>query len=117
MAGIARVAASFGGLGARCAFGAMGRAARTSPATIFSILAPRSAPVAAFCAPEPARALALVWVPFAKAGEAEVPTIMELMNRNKRRPTKANHGARPCSSFARRARRPRGTNTGKRRGN
>jgi len=31
------------------------------------------------------------------------------MNRNGRRPKKANHGARPCSSYARRARRPRRT--------
>jgi hypothetical protein len=52
------------------------------------------------------------------ARDAEAPLIiMELMNRNKRRPTKANHGARPCSSYARRARRPKGTNSGRRRGN
>jgi hypothetical protein len=58
------------------------------------------------------------WLPFAEELDAEKPAIViEVMNRNSRRPNKANHGARPCSSFARRARRPRGTNSGRRRGN
>jgi len=35
------------------------------------------------------------------------PTPLECMNRNKRRPKKANHGARPCSSVARKKKRLR----------
>lgn len=69
-------------------------------------------------APSTRGALDFGWLPFAEERDAEVPTIvMEVMNRNSRRPNKANHGARPCSSFARRAKRPRGTNSGRRRGN
>ncbi|TDH73275.1 hypothetical protein CCR75_008141 [Bremia lactucae] len=33
------------------------------------------------------------------------PTVMELLNRNARRPKKANHGKRPCSHFRRRQKR------------
>lgn len=74
-------------------------------------------------APSTRSAIDFGWLPFAEELDAEeldanAPAIVvEVMNRNSRRPNKANHGARPCSSFARRAKRPRGTNSGRRRGN
>jgi hypothetical protein len=38
--------------------------------------------------------------------DPETPALdsLDLMNRNRRRPKKSNHGARPCSSYGRRSR-------------
>lgn len=48
--------------------------------------------------------LPMVGVPTEADGEAAV---IEAMNRNARRPKKANHGKRPCSHYARRKKRVR----------
>jgi hypothetical protein len=42
--------------------------------------------------------------------------ILEAMNRNNRKPKRANHGARPCSNFGRRRRAKRFGNTNRGRG-
>ena len=44
-----------------------------------------------------------VFVPSFDAFDEE-QVIMEVMNRNARKPTKANHGKRPCSHWGRKAR-------------
>lgn len=92
-------------------------------APMFLSLSPLPAPAAsatplAPAAPSTRGPLDFDWFPSAEERDAEAPAIViEVMNRNSRRPNKANHGARPCSSFARRAKRPRGTNSGRRRDN
>ncbi|KAL4177357.1 hypothetical protein KRP22_002290 [Phytophthora ramorum] len=66
------------------------------PASLFPSIAARQ-PVVAIAGVRNA--------PFNLFAAEETPAAMELLNRNARRPKKANHGKRPCSHHRRRQKR------------